>query len=94
MTRNELIHALAQRFPHLMIRDAECSVKELLEAMAASLVTGNRIEVRGFGSFVLSYRPPRKARNPKTGTAVEVPGKWTPHFKAGKDLRERVATVA
>lgn len=59
--------------------------------MATALVTGGRVEIRGFGSFGLNYRPPRTARNPKTGTPVDVPGKWTPHFKAGKELRERVA---
>lgn len=91
MTRSELIQALAERFPQLVIKDVDIAVKEILDAMAASLVRGDRIEIRGFGSFGLSYRPPRTARNPKTGVQVAVPGKWQPHFRAGKELRERVA---
>jgi integration host factor subunit beta len=68
----------------------ELAVKELLEQMSAALATGERIEVRGFGSFSLHYRPPRVGRNPKTGSAVQVPDKYVPHFKPGKELRERV----
>ena len=66
------------------------AVKMVLEAMAAALARGDRIEIRGFGSFALNYRPPRVGRNPKSGDKVEVPQKWVPHFKAGKELRERV----
>lgn len=91
MTRSEWIQALAQRFPQLTLKDAEVSVREILDALSAVLLSGGRVEIRGFGSFGLNYRPPRKARNPKIGTPVEVPGKWTPHFKPGKELRERVA---
>jgi integration host factor subunit beta len=72
------------------LRDAEISVKLILEAIADALIKGNRIEVRGFGSFSLSYRPPRMGRNPMSGEAVSVPAKYVPHFKAGKEMCERV----
>lgn len=90
MTKSELINALAAKQPQLDYRDVELAVKELLEQMSAALAAGERIEVRGFGSFSLHYRPPRVGRNPKTGAAVHVPDKFVPHFKPGKDLRERV----
>lgn len=92
MTRSELTQALAQRFPHLSLKDTEISVKEMLVAMGDALARGNRIEIRGFGSFGLNYRPPRTGRNPKTGVLVDVPGKWAPHFRAGKELRERITS--
>lgn len=90
MTKSELIEALADRFPQLIAKDADCAVKTILDAMTGSLVQGDRIEIRGFGSFALNCRPQRVGRNPKTGAKVEVPVKYVPHFKAGKDLRERV----
>ena len=90
MTRSELIAALAARFPRLMDKDAEIAVREILDAVGQSLARGDRIEIRGFGSFSLNYRPPRVGRNPKSGDKVSVPEKWVPHFKAGKELRERV----
>jgi integration host factor subunit beta len=90
MTKSELINMLSVKEPQLEYRDVELAVKELLEQMSAALATGERIEVRGFGSFSLHYRPPRTGRNPKTGAAVEVPDKFVPHFKPGKELRERV----
>jgi integration host factor subunit beta len=90
MTKSELILALASKQPQLDHRDVELAVKELLEQMAAALSMGNRIEVRGFGSFSLHYRPPRTGRNPKTGATVSVPDKFVPHFKPGKELREKV----
>lgn len=90
MTRSELIEALAARFPQLTVQDAEVAVKELLEAISDALIKGQRIEVRGFGSFSLNYRPPRTGRNPKTGERVEVAAKYVPHFKPGKELRDRV----
>lgn len=90
MTKSELIAKLAGRFPQLVVKDAELSVKTILDAMAEKLATGERIEIRGFGSFSLNYRPPRLGRNPKTGAKVQVPEKYVPHFKAGKELRERV----
>jgi integration host factor subunit beta len=90
MTKSELIARLAERYPQLVAKDAEFAVKTILDAMARTLVDGNRIEIRGFGSFALSYRPPRVGRNPKSGEKVLVPEKRVPHFKPGKDLRERV----
>ncbi|NLG60007.1 MAG: integration host factor subunit beta [Gammaproteobacteria bacterium] len=93
MTKSELIEILAGRQSHLKADDVDLAVKSLLEIMAASLASGERIEVRGFGSFSLHYRPPRTGRNPKTGAAVALPGKYVPHFKPGKELRERVSDV-
>lgn len=90
MTRSELVTALAQRFPQLVQQDADLAVKEILTAISVSLVQGGRTEIRGFGSFELNYRQPRLGRNPKTGEKVAVAGKFVPHFKAGKELRELV----
>ena len=90
MTKSELIARLAERYPQLVAKDTELAVKTILDAMATSLSRGQRIEIRGFGSFDLNYRPPRVGRNPKSGSSVEVPEKYVPHFKAGKELRERV----
>ena len=90
MTRSDLIAKLAERYPQLVAKDAELAVKVILDAMAGTLARGGRIEIRGFGSFALNYRPPRTGRNPKTGDKVQVPAKYVPHFKAGKELRERV----
>ena len=90
MTKSELIARLAERFPQLVAKDADLAVKMILDAMSEALVRGDRIEIRGFGSFALNYRPPRLGRNPKSGEKVDVPAKWVPHFKAGKELRERV----
>ncbi len=90
MTKSELINRLTARNPHLQVMDAELAVKTILDAMIQSLVKGKRIEIRGFGSFSLNFRPPRVGRNPKTGEKVTVAGKYVPHFKAGKELRDRV----
>ena len=90
MTRSDLIAKLAERYPQLVAKDAELAVKVILDAMASTLARGGRIEIRGFGSFALNYRPPRIGRNPKSGDKVQVPAKYVPHFKAGKELRERV----
>lgn len=90
MTRSELVAVLAQRFPQLLRADTEMAVTEILGAVASPLNRGDRVEIRGFGSFALNYRPPRNARNPKTGEKVSVPGKQVPHFKAGKELRESI----
>jgi integration host factor subunit beta len=90
MTKSELIVRLAERNQRLVARDADEAVKAILDAMGAALASGNRIEIRGFGSFALNYRPPRVGRNPKSGERVPVPAKHVPHFKAGKELRERV----
>ena len=90
MTRSDLIERLAARNPRLSTRDADDAVKTMLDAMSDGLAQGHRIEIRGFGSFSLSYRPPRIGRNPKSGERVHVPAKYVPHFKAGKEMRERV----
>lgn len=90
MTKSELIEALAQRQNHLVYGDVEMAIKNVLEQMSQSLADGRRIEIRGFGSFSLHYRPPRMGRNPKSGDSVALPGKHVPHFKPGKELRERV----
>jgi integration host factor subunit beta len=90
MTKSELIAQLAVRFPQLVAKDADYAVKMILDAMTDALARGDRIEIRGFGSFALNYRPPRVGRNPKSGEKVHVPEKYVPHFKAGKELRERV----
>ncbi len=94
MTKSELIEALARRQKHLVTADVELAVKNLIEQMSESLSTGERIEIRGFGSFSLHYRPPRMGRNPKSGEPVALPGKYVPHFKPGKELRERVNRAA
>lgn len=90
MTKSELIDRLADQQKHLKHEDVELAVKSLLEQMSSALAEGDRIEIRGFGSFSLHYREPRMGRNPKTGEAVALPGKHVPHFKPGKLLRERV----
>ncbi len=93
MTKSELIEILARRQAHLKADDVDLAVKSLLEMMGGALASGDRIEIRGFGSFSLHYRPPRLGRNPKTGDSVALPGKHVPHFKPGKELRERVNDV-
>ncbi|MCP3700980.1 MAG: integration host factor subunit beta [Aliivibrio sp.] len=90
MTKSELIERIAEKQPQLPIKEIELAVKVMLEQMSCSLSGGDRIEIRGFGSFCLHYRAPRKGRNPKTGESVDLTGKYVPHFKPGKQLRERV----
>lgn len=90
MVKSELIMQIAAKQNHLSIRDIEFGVNYLVDCMSDSLGEGHRIEIRGFGSFSLHYRPPRKAHNPKTGARVYTAAKYTPHFKPGKDLRDRV----
>ena len=90
MTKSELIETIAQKQKHLSYKDIEFAVKTMIEQMAQSLASGERIEIRGFGSFSLHFRPPRMGRNPKTGEPVPLAGKHVPHFKPGKELRERV----
>ncbi|EWH08896.1 integration host factor subunit beta [Catenovulum agarivorans DS-2] len=90
MTKSELIELMASKQPTLQLKEVESGVKELLEYMAQSLAEGDRIEIRGFGSFSLHFRAPRTGRNPKTGESVELEGKYVPYFKPGKELRERV----
>ena len=93
MTKSELIEHIAQKHNQLPPRDVELAVKMMLERMTQALVGNARIEIRGFGSFCLHFRAPRVGRNPKTGEAVTLPGKYVPHFKPGKELRERVNTL-
>ena len=93
MTKSELIEILVQRQAHLKAEDVDLAVKSLLDMMSGALSGGERIEIRGFGSFCLHYRPPRLGRNPKTGESVALRGKHVPHFKPGKELRERVSSV-
>ncbi|MEN8778663.1 MAG: integration host factor subunit beta [Glaciecola sp.] len=90
MTKSELIEKLMTSYDEVQTREIEVAVKELLEYMAQTLQRGERIEIRGFGSFSLHYRAPRTGRNPKTGELVELSGKYVPHFKPGKELRDRV----
>ncbi len=90
MTKSELIEKVASKNPQLSQKDVELAVKSMLEEMSKTLATGGRIEIRGFGSFSLHYRAPRLGRNPKTGESVGLNGKFVPHFKPGKELRERV----
>jgi integration host factor subunit beta len=90
MTKSELIELIARKQKHLPAKDVELAVKHMLELMSNALSSGQRIEIRGFGSFSLHFRPPRMGRNPKTGDAVALAGKYVPHFKPGKDLRDRV----
>lgn len=94
MTRSELIEELtfklASQHPQLTAKDIELATITILDGISNTLVKRDRVEIRGFGSFGINKRPPRTGRNPKTGEAVMVPAKEVPHFKAGKELRERV----
>ncbi|WP_100622597.1 integration host factor subunit beta [Candidatus Coxiella mudrowiae] len=90
MVKSKLINRIAAKQKNLSLKDVELSVNHILEQMSITLGHGERIEIRGFGSFSLHYRPPRKAHNPKTGEHVYTEAKYTPHFKPGKDLRDRV----
>lgn len=94
MTKSDLIEALADKQSLLNYRDVELAVKLILEQMSDSLARGERIEIRGFGSFTLHHRPPRIGRNPKSGEAVQLDEKYVPHFKPGKELRDRVNDAA
>ncbi len=98
MTKSELIALLAEQHSvgvgKLTARDVDDAVNTIINTMSAALAQGNRIEIRGFGSFALNYRPPRTGRNPKSGDSVEVPAKYVPHFKPGKEMRERVDAMA
>ena len=92
MTKSELIEELAKKQAHLAQKDVELAVKCIIEQMSDALSNGDRIEIRGFGSFSLHYRSPRIGRNPKTGDSVSLSSKYVPHFKPGKELRDRVDT--
>lgn len=90
MTKSELIERIAAKQLQLSVKDVELAVKSLIEQMSEALASGERIEIRGFGSFSLHYRDARRGRNPKTGESVQLDGKYVPHFKPGKELRDRV----
>jgi integration host factor subunit beta len=94
MTKSDLIEALSEKQTLLNYRDVELAVKLILEQMSDSLSRGDRIEIRGFGSFTLHHRPPRIGRNPKSGESVKLDEKYVPHFKPGKELRDRVNNAA
>ncbi|RMA81203.1 integration host factor subunit beta [Umboniibacter marinipuniceus] len=93
MTKSELIERIAERQAQMSVKDVELAVKTILETMSQMLAEGDRIEIRGFGSFSLHYRAPRVGRNPKTGEAVSLSGKFVPHFKHGKEMRDRVNII-
>ena len=90
MTKSELIDRIASKQTQLSAKDIELAVKAIISYMSEVLADGGRIEIRGFGSFSLHYRAPRVGRNPKTGEPVQLSGKYVPHFKPGKELRDRV----
>jgi integration host factor subunit beta len=90
MTKSELIEQIAMRKPELSVKEVETAVRLILDDITDTLADGGRVEIRGFGSFSLHYREPRTGRNPKTGDPVELDGKYVPHFKPGKELREQV----
>lgn len=90
MIKSQLIQRIAEKQSNLPLKDIELSINHIIQRMADALSKHERIEVRGFGSFVLRYRPPRRAHNPRTGERVYTQAKYSPHFKPGKDLRERV----
>ena len=94
MTKSDLIEILSERQPLLNYRDVELAVKLILEQMSGNLSSGDRIEIRGFGSFTLHHRPARVGRNPKSGESVTLDEKYVPHFKPGKELRDRVNNAA
>ena len=90
MTKSELILLLSDKFSQLVHKDAELSVKTIIDSLSNTLSKGGRVEIRGFGSFSLNHRPARLGRNPKTGEKVNVPEKFVPHFKPGKELKIKV----
>lgn len=90
MTRSALIEVLAARFPELVRDDAKAAVKAILEALKSCLTEGNRIEIRGFGTFETTQHRPKTGRNPKTGEPIYIPAKARPHFKPSKEMRQRV----
>ena len=90
MTKSELVEVIASKQSQLSVKDVELAVKTIIDHMSQALAEGQRIEIRGLGSFSLHYRAPRVGRNPKTGESVDLPEKYVPHFKPGKELREKV----
>ena len=90
MTKSELIQRLAERNPHLYLRDVEKIVETIFDEITDALANGDRVELRGFGAFSAKRRAARAGRNPRTGVAVQVPEKLVPYFKSGKGLRARI----
>lgn len=90
MIKSELVQKLADQNPHLYHRDVEAIVNAILDEISDAMVRGDRVELRGFGAFSVKYRPARVGRNPRTGAKVEVEEKYTPFFKTGKEMRERM----
>ena len=90
MTRTELIQKISLSFPQFLPKDVDLTVRVILDKLSHTLAQGGRVEIRGFGSIALNHHPPRKGRNPKTGATVLIPAKYVPHFKPGKEMRERV----
>lgn len=90
MIKSELVQTIANRNPHLFLRDVENIVNAIFEEITSALAEGNRVELRGFGAFSVKNRPSRTGRNPRTGESVKVDEKWVPFFKTGKELRERL----
>jgi integration host factor subunit beta len=90
MTKSELVEIIASKQTQLSVKDVELAVKTIIDLMSQTLSQGQRIEIRGFGSFSLHYRAPRSGRNPKTGESVQLTAKHVPHFKPGKELRDQV----
>lgn len=93
MTKSELIEKITERQTQLPAKDVESAVKLILDYLSSALSSGERVEIRGFGSFSLHYRGPRLGRNPKTGESVKLAGKYVPHFKPGKEMRDRVNAI-
>jgi integration host factor beta subunit len=94
MTKSDLIERVAEKMPHISKKDTEVVVNTIFDSMTDALRAGERIEIRGFGSFQVKVRDAREGRNPKTGEVVKIPAKRTPFFKVGKDLKERIDSVA
>jgi integration host factor beta subunit len=90
MTKSGLIEKVADQTPHISKKDTEVVVNTIFDAMTDALSNGERIEIRGFGSFQVKVREAREGRNPKTGEMVSIPAKRTPFFKVGKELKEMV----
>ena len=93
MNKSDLIKRVAQKHEQLPPKDIEWAVKMMIGHLSQALANGSRIEIRGFGSFSLRYRAPRVGRNPKTGETVDLQSRYIPHFKPGKELRERVNAI-
>jgi len=90
MTKSDLVKALSKKQKYLASKDVDMAIRSLINAMSNSLSSGERIEIRGFGSFNLQYHQPRRGRNPRTGEPVNISGKYVPYFRPGKELRKRI----